>query len=152
MRARMRVPALGFFLLAVAIAETIYATTARANAVQMQSGCIGTVAPWVGYMGDFKTIVSGTDSANTSYRTLWHLPQLSADSVSLVTDSATCARAALAYGRNLDVPDTLTARQMVTIRVGPTRYVVGDPNYGSSYMLVMVFDSSFDTVFVSVAH
>jgi len=151
--ARLTASVFGFLLLVV-LGDAIFdSTSARASALQQQSGCVAAVAPWPGYMGQFRTIVSNTDSANVSDRVFLHLPQLPADSVSIVTDSATCARAALAYGRNLDVPDTLTSRQVITIRVGATRYIVGDPHYGSGgYMLDMVFDSSFDTMFVSVAH
>src|SRR6185437_6176161 len=108
---------------------------------------------WVASSRTDQGWVSDTDSYSADIRQHLNLPHLPADSVSIVTDSATCARAALAYGRNLDVPDTLTSRQVITIRVGATRYIVGDPHYGSGgYMLDMVFDSSFDTMFVSVAH
>jgi len=85
-------------------------------------------------------------------RSHFNLPQLPDDSVTAVTDSTTCNRAAIAYGRNLTVPDTTTPRQVYVVRVGSTRYIVGDPQVtAGEFMIDIPFDSSFTTVFGKVA-
>src|SRR5690348_5000407 len=119
------------------------------RAVGMRGSGLG----WVGSSRTDQGWVSDTDSYSADIRQHLNLPHLPADSVSIVTDSATCARAALAYGRNLNVPDTTTSRQVFVVRVGPTRYIVVDPNVSNGEFLInMVFDSSFSIVFATVAH
>ena len=76
------------------------------------------------------------------------LPQLPADSVTADTNSTTCQRGSLAYGRHLSPPDTTSTRPVYVIRVGPTRYIVSDTltNTGE-WAVLMVFDSSFKTLY-----
>ena len=139
------------FLTAVAVV-VICATGARANIGDQPSGCQNFDSTWIGELSDYQMLASDTDSVTAAGRALYHLPHLPEDSVSLVSDSATCIRAVLAYGRNLDVPDTTTPRQVIVIRFGPTRYVVGDPRVtAGEFTLDMVFDSSFTTVFATFA-
>jgi len=134
----------------VAAMGIICVSAVDTKAGQPPSGCVAIDS---GYVGNFQLIVSDTDSASAVDRSRLGLPLLSKDSVSAVSDSATCARAADAYGRNLDIPDTTTPRQVFVVRLGPTRYVVGDPTVRSGeFALVMVFDSSFTTLFSSFAN
>jgi hypothetical protein len=120
---------------------------------QLSSACHDNDIVLTGYVLELKGTVSGTDSFHIDERTHLNLPQLPADSVTAVTDSTTCQRAALAYGRNLSVPDTTTARQVYAIRVGATRYVVADPGVTKGEFIInMVFDSSFTTMLSTFAH
>lgn len=128
------------------------ATGARAAIGEQQSGCQAYDSTWIGELSDYQAMASDTDSITAVGRALFHLPQLPGDSVSFVSDPATCMRAALAYGRNLDVPDTTTSRRVILVRFGATRYVVGDPKVrAGEFTLDMVFDSSFATVLASFA-
>lgn len=148
----MRVRAM-FSLLGVVAVGVSSATSGAAVVVEEQSGCVALDSRWVASSREDQGWVSDTDSYSADIRQHLNLPHLPADSVSIVTDSATCARAALAYGRNLNVPDTTTSRQVFVVRVGPTRYIVVDPNVrNGEFMINMVFDSSFSTVFAIVAH
>jgi hypothetical protein len=142
-----------FSLLVVVAVGASSATSGDAVVVEEQSGCVALDSGWVASSRTDQGWVSDTDSYSADIRQHLNLPHLPADSVSIVTDSATCARAALAYGRNLNVPDTTTSRQVFVVRVGPTRYIVVDPNVSNGEFLInMVFDSSFSTVFATVAH
>jgi len=139
------------FLLAAAVI-VLCATGARAGIGEQQSGCRAYDSTWIGELSEYQTLASDTDSITAVSRTLYNLPQLPEDSVSLVSDSATCMRAVLAYGRNLDVPDTTTPRQVILVRFGSARYVVGDPQVtDGEFTIDMVFDSSFTTVLATFA-
>jgi hypothetical protein len=83
---------------------------------------------------------------NPSVRTRFGLPQVPPDSIAAITDSATCRRAALAFGRNLSPPDTVTGRAVLVIRIGRTHYSVSDGVKTTRYSIHMVFDSSFATL------
>ncbi len=137
----LRVFTLGFLLVAGVAAAAIPSHSGAH--LQSSSGC------HVNDHGDtilvnmIKGDVAGTDSLG---RTLLKLPRMSADSVTGISNSTTCQRAALAYGRNLVHPDTTTARQVYVIRAGATRYVVIDPTVmGGELTVAMTFDSTFTT-------
>jgi len=139
------------FLFAAAL-TVLGATGASTGVGEQQSGCEPYDSTWIGELSEYQALASDTDSITAVGRTLFHLPQLPKDSVSLVSDSATCMRAVLAYGRNLDVPDTITPRRVILVRFGPTRYVVGDPHATvGEFTIDMVFDSSFTTVLATFA-
>lgn len=94
----------------------------------------GSVAPPACLTSDSGTllkiqeIVSSTDTTlGAAARQYDSLPNLPADSVTILSDTTLCRRAAVALGRNLRVPDTTTLRTGSVIRAGATRYVVTDP-------------------------
>ena len=124
-------------------------SAATAHRIWQRAGGSGCHAPDYGLtlrLEVVKLAVSGTDSTDSVGRRTWNLPALPSDSVTAVTDSTICKRAALAFGRNLSVPDTITPRQVYVVRVGPTRYVVGDPTVTmGEFDVYMVFESSFTT-------
>jgi len=99
-----------------------------------------------------RQIVSGSDTAlSVNPRRYDKLPHLPADSVTFVTDTTLCRRAAIALGRNLRRPDTTTLRSVSVLRVGATRYVVTDPalpHPGSEWMPSWVFDSTLTRRYV----
>ena len=59
-------------------------------------------------------------------RLIGSIPAMSKDSVSAVTDTSVCRRAAIAYGRSLTPPDTTSPRTVAVIRLGSNYYVVVD--------------------------
>ena len=141
---RRRVQALVtvFALVASQSAAAAHRTWQRAGG----SGCHAPDAGLTLRLEVLKLAVSGTDSTDSVGRRKWNLPTLPSDSVTAVTDSTICQRAALAFGRSLSVPDTITSRQVYVVRIGPTRYVVGDPTVTKGeFDIYMVFDSSFTT-------
>lgn len=134
--------------LAVALADPVQA--ANRDSV---STCQPIGTSYNNFVAGYQAIVSGVDSFSINGRSHLSLPQLPDDSVTAVSDSSTCNRAAIAYGRNLTTPDTTSSRQVYVARVGPTRYIVADPQVNEGeFMINMVFDSSFTTVFAIVAH
>ena len=86
---------------------------------------------------------AATDSLAQATRTAFHLPAVPADSVSLVTDSTTCASLAQA---NRQLHPTSTAGLAVpvyVIRVGPTRFVVFDRmTMAGSWRIFDVYDAT----------
>lgn len=62
--------------------------------------------------------------------------------ISIVTDSATCARIALAYARAAR-SDTVNLTQLYLLRVGPTRYVADYAEHVGEYSAERVFDSNY---------
>ncbi len=151
---RLRKPRGSTLALILVAVAAISASPARSSRwLQNSSGCHTKDRTDTIIVNDLKSWVPGTDSFSITNRAQWNLPQLPADSVSIVTDSTTCQRAALAYGRNLSPPDTTTARQVYVIRVGPTRFVVADPSVmAGEYLVQDVFDNTFTTGLSFVLH
>ena len=76
------------------------------------------------YLGRIKRMVSAVDDTLT--RRLAGLPEMPPDSVTAVTDSSVRRRAAIAYGRSITPPDTVSPRRVPVIRVGSRYYMVID--------------------------
>jgi len=113
------------FVIAVGIA--LLAAPVHAANRETVSTCQPLDTAYDSFVDGYRTFISGVDPLSISMRSHLNLPQLPDDSVAAVTDSSTCNRAAIAYGRNLTLPDTTTPRQVYLVRVGSTRYIVGDP-------------------------
>jgi hypothetical protein len=141
--------------IALGAAETTGATE-HGHVVVSNSISSGCHASDVGLASDIfglQEIVSGTDSMSADQRASFNLPTLPRDSVTAVTDSTICNRAALAFGRNLTPPDTITARTVYVIRVGPTRYTVADSAVTrGEFTITFVFDSAFTTKLAAIAN
>ncbi len=150
----LRRPRAAALLVGLIVVATVAASPGSYPArLLTSSGCHASDQLGTALIHDLKGWVSGTDTAAVLYRSIFNLPQLSPDSVSAVSDSTKCQRAALAFGRNLSPPDTTTARQVYVARVGPTRYVVTDTSVkGGEYVATMVFDSAFATKLADVAN
>jgi hypothetical protein len=101
-----------------------------------------------------KQIVSSTDTAlGVDPRQYDSLPNLPADSVTILTDTTLCRRAAVALGRNLRVPDTTTLRTVSVIRAGATRYVVTDTTmHTGEWGVHFVFDSTLTHRYVGILY
>lgn len=147
---RARIAACGSALLVGGVAD------AHQHAVMTEeraaSGCHTSDVGTTTLVRNFTYIVTGTDSITGAARTKFNLPQVPANSVIAVSTTSVCQRAALAYGRNLSPADTTTSRLVYVIRIGTTRYVVGDPNVtAGEFMMQMVFDTAFTTKLAGIA-
>jgi hypothetical protein len=92
-----------------------------------------------GFIGKIKMIVT----TDTQSRRIVGLPAMSADSVTAVTDTSVCRRAATAYGRSLTPPDTISARTVSVVRAGSSYYVVSDSTrYSGEWGAAFLFSSS----------
>jgi len=152
MRGRRMSPAWRLFLFVFSIGVALIASPVKAANREVASVCQPVDTDYDNFVDDYRTIVSGVDSFSIGERSSLSLPQLPDDSVTAVSDSTTCNRAAIAYGLNLSVPDTTTSRQLYVVRIGPTRYAVADPQMNAGEFLInMIFDSSFTTMFAKVA-
>ena len=93
-----------------------------------------------------QSTAAGTDTMAAGNRAALHIPNVPADFVTLVTDTATCARAALAYERVIRRDSTVsrTHRVVYVVRAGST-YLVLDPDEKGSgeWETAMVFDTKF---------
>lgn len=119
---------------------------------QASSGCYPAGGSLTALVNSYGFIVAGTDSISAVSRTTFNLPQVPARSVTAVSTTSVCQRAALAYGRNLSPPDTTTSRQMYVVKIGTTRYVVADPTVkAGEFMIQMVFDTAFKTKLATAA-
>ena len=117
------------------------------------SACHGSDVSLASLIFGLQEIVSGTDSTAIDQRATFNLPVLPRDSVTAVTDSTICKRAALTFGRNLTLPDTVTPRTVYVIRVGPTRYTVADSAVmRGEFTITFVFDSAFTTKLAAMAN
>ena len=78
------------------------------------------------YVDRISAVVTGTDSTSQLMRTRLQLPQLSASSITLVTDSRTCTSASSA----LDAAQGATnaSRRLYVFKLGNTRFGVVDLN------------------------
>jgi len=85
-------------------------------------------------------------STDTLRRRIWSLSSMSADSVTAVSDTSICRRAAIAVGRSLTPPDSTTPRTAAVIRVGSSyyvAYVVNDTTLnGGEWLSAFKFSSS----------
>jgi hypothetical protein len=101
-------------------------------------GCLTPSAELIGYI-DSIIVSSGSTMRNRT-----HLPAGTVSSVSVVTDSALCRRAAVAMGLSRHVPDSLADTTVSVMRVGPTRYVVTDTGaFVGEYQVHIIFDTAF---------
>lgn len=134
-------------LLVVAGALALLASRVQAANKDSVSTCQPLGTSYDNFVAGYQAIVSGADSFSIRERSYLNLPQLPDDSVTAVSDSSTCNRAAVAFGRNLTIPDTTSPRQVYVARIGPTRYAVGDPQVSKGeFMINMIFDISFTTL------
>lgn len=134
-------------LLVVAGALALLASRVQAANKDSVSTCQPLGTSYDNFVAGYQAIVSGADSFSIGERSYLNLPQLPDDSVTAVSDSSTCNRAAVAFGRNLTIPDTTSPRQVYVARIGSTRYAVGDPQVSKGeFMINMIFDTSFTTL------
>lgn len=96
----------------------------------------------------------GIVTTDTESRRIDELPAMPAESVSAVTDTSVCRRAAIAYGRSLHPPDTLSPRVVSVVRVGSGIYVVTDSTlHSGEWGNHLVFTSTLrDTTFSNFAY
>lgn len=89
-------------------------------------------------------VVSSDSDIGIGQRQRLQLPAGPICSVSAVTESATCHRAAIAAGLSRKSPDSTSVPAVSVVRVGPTRYVVTDTlHHIGEYDLSYTFDSAF---------
>lgn len=74
----------------------------------------------------YRTRVSSSDSVDVKARAALDLPHMVRDSVSIVTDSSTCASAAQSLAVATAFPE-LGPGPVWVLRIGATRYFVADP-------------------------
>ena len=96
-------------------------------------------------MSRLDTAVASSDSDfGIGVRNQLHLPAGPVSSVTAITDSTICHRAAVAAGLSRDTPDSLAVTTVSVVRVGTTRYVVTDLQHQiGEFNLSYVFDSAF---------
>lgn len=110
---------------------------------QAQSSCLtpDTVAiPY--FQSQIVAMVTASDTATANYRTSINLPSANANAVSLVTDSATCLKAANAIAAITPGGDPSPAAYV--FKIGSTRFVAFNGRqkvHGSQY--AYVFDKNF---------
>lgn len=119
-----------------------------AHALQAQTyTCVDNTETALGLQEYIVRLVTATDTAIVSDRTLYQLPATSASTVVLVTKKNVCNSAAAAYHDVLHPGEApISRQQLVVIRVGSSRYVVADPtDLGpSEFVAVMVFDNNWN--------
>jgi len=105
----------------------------------------GCVPPTFGMISYLDTAVASSDSDfGIGVRNQFHLPAGPVSSVTAVTDSALCHRAAVAAGLSRDIPDSFAVTIVSVVRVGTTRYVVTDlQHHIGEFQISYVFDSAF---------
>jgi len=91
-------------------------------------------------------LVTGTDSAMVTNRTLYHLPGVAKSKVTVVTTSSVCNQAGAAYHAAVTPPGTpAVSRTLVVVKVSNSRYVVTDPNQqAGEFEVTEVFDSHWN--------
>ena len=90
------------------------------------------------------TVISTDSLRGVGSRANTQLPQVPKESVSVVTNEATCHRARIAMGLARAVPDSTAIAAVYLVRVGPTRYVVTDTgSYVGEFQIHITFDSAF---------
>ncbi len=91
------------------------------------------------------TLVSSSDSVDgVAMRSIANLPLLPADSVSLITDEATCHRALVASGLASPAADSDAFSSVTVLRVGSTRYVVFPTgSHSGEWITALTFDTAF---------
>lgn len=94
---------------------------------------------------DYVVSLTGGDPSLAEKRQLYHLPQISSSSISVVTQTKTCSDAAKAYHaavRGAGVPQI--SRKVVVIKIANSNYIVLDPEEKEGeYQVTVIFDRSF---------
>lgn len=105
--------------------------------------CSGSSAWSTGFITHIQNVVTATDTNTVTLRTNMKLLATAADSVTLVTDSATCWRARNAYVTAI-TSDTTHVPSVFTFRVGSLRYLTTDFQvHGGEFTVEAVTDTSF---------
>jgi hypothetical protein len=89
--------------------------------------CLGPDSNSAELIAYLQFLVTGSDTGTVAQRGMWGLPATSSGSVTLVTDSRTCAKAADAYSADITPASPMVGRNAYVIKVS-TVYVVWDPN------------------------
>ena len=128
-------------VVAVVALTLAIAHTARAQGIGVCTDSTNHRA-W-GYMHMYAGIVSSTVPAVVANRTAEGLPTLSYAQVKLVTDTAACRRASIAYDAQLEKkrPDA----QVIVIDLGTKRVVIKDTGMRGRW-LNMLFDQNYTTL------
>jgi hypothetical protein len=137
---------------AIAIASTPDSSAGGVARLPMSAGAIGCVTPDADFVDFVDTTISSADSiTGISARVAQNLPATPLSSITVVTDSNVCRRAAVASGLSQIVPDSLAYSDVSVLRVGPTRYVVTPirPNVGE-FQIHLTFDTLFSQPPLSV--
>jgi len=110
--------------------------------------CVPTSASQSIRLRDYVVGLTGGDATLSKKRHLYHLPQVSSSSVSVVTQSKTCADAAKAYHSAVRVAgNPQISRMVIVIKVGNTNYVVLDPGEREGeYQVTVIFDRNFQAL------
>lgn len=97
----------------------------------------------------FMSLMRRKDTLAAKTLAVYNVPRVRSWSVRPVSDAGTCARAANAYGRAVNVPRH--DRQVHVLRVGD-RYIVMDPEYlVDDYHRAVTFDSTFTHALAFIA-
>jgi hypothetical protein len=108
----------------------------------VSTSCITPDSSMIEYLD---AVVTSSDSDfGIGARSNLDLPAGPASTVSAVTDSAICHRAAIAAGLSRKTPDSTSVPAVSVVRVGTMRYVVTDTlHHVGEFELSYTFDSAF---------
>lgn len=125
----------------LALVVIIFAATARGAGAQGTGLCTDSTnkRAW-GYLHMYSGIVSSTIPEIVADRTSKGLPTLSYSQVKLVTDTAVCRSASLAYDAQLSTQRPTTP--VIVLELGTKRVVIKDTGMGGRW-LNMLFNQDF---------
>jgi hypothetical protein len=94
---------------------------------------------------EVKSRIAATDSEQAADRdTLFKIPVVDVDQISLVTDETTCLRAASAYGSQ---PGSTAPTRVYVVKLGSKGYAVLDPDQpAGEYRIVMILSTKFAVI------
>lgn len=136
------IPTLGVLAAAVFALPSSSPRVALANTANLGPCASDSVNDIEFMLNRYRWMMGGDDSLKVIVRTTAALDKVNPATIAVVTDTAVCRAAVLAYGNALN--DTTSDRSVNVVKIGG-RYVVRDParlNGGGAYL---TFDSTFTT-------
>lgn len=89
-------------------------------------------------------LVTATDTGTVADRAAYNLPSTTANKVTVVGSGSVCNSAGTAYHAVVRPGTPAISRTLTVIKIGSTRYVVGDPNeLHGEFSTTIVFDTNW---------
>jgi hypothetical protein len=110
--------------------------------VLMMPACLATDDFANEYRDYVLEVDTGTDVESVRLREGWNIPAVQPSEIAFVSDSATCAAAAVAHAVKVQ-EDTVNPPSVWVLRVGTTRYIVFNGHRAGEFLVYFVFDTAF---------
>lgn len=128
------------FVVFVALA-LVDLVAARAVSAQGATMCLASDSKAVHLRSELTLMATGNDPY-PQVRSMFHIPQVTSDQITIVSDSTVCASAAAAYDREMARINNTSprSRTVYVVRIGTAGYAIQDPTeQGSGEWTPVIF-------------